>query len=56
MHEANVEHGDLTPRNITLNGQGQVMVLDFSHSIYHECEGKICDELQDLREELELAE
>ncbi|KAG8917550.1 hypothetical protein FRC01_002378 [Tulasnella sp. 417] len=56
IHEANVEHGDVAPRNVTLNSNGRVMVLDFSHSEFHECEHGNCDELRYLRKKLELPE
>ncbi|KAG8928061.1 hypothetical protein FRC01_006513 [Tulasnella sp. 417] len=56
IHEANVEHGDVAPRNVTLNSNGRVMVLDFSHSEFHECGHGNCDELRYLRKKLELPE
>ncbi|KIO19134.1 hypothetical protein M407DRAFT_150412 [Tulasnella calospora MUT 4182] len=56
IHEANVEHGDLDPRNVTLDSHGRVMVIDFSHSDFHECERENCDELKNLRRELKLLE
>lgn len=57
IHESHVEHGDLSPRNVALNDDGRVMVLDFSHSKLHECEGEgNCQELQSLHWELQLSE
>ncbi|KAG8905055.1 hypothetical protein FRC01_008494 [Tulasnella sp. 417] len=53
IHEANVEHGGLSPRNVALDDGGRVMVLDFSHSSHHECEGEgVCEELESLRRKL----
>ncbi|KIO32349.1 hypothetical protein M407DRAFT_108337 [Tulasnella calospora MUT 4182] len=55
IHEAHVEHGDLSPRNVALDN-GRVMVLDFSHSSHHECEGEAnCAELRLLRRGLKLS-
>ncbi|KAG8911567.1 hypothetical protein FRC00_006234 [Tulasnella sp. 408] len=57
IHEAHVEHGDLSPQNVALDDDGRVMVLDFSHSDHHECKGEeSCWELEDMRRVLNLEE
>ncbi|KIO32352.1 hypothetical protein M407DRAFT_66763 [Tulasnella calospora MUT 4182] len=56
IHEADVAHGDVSPRNVALD-DGRMTALDFSPSSHHECEREEkCAELQYLRLKLKLSE
>jgi len=46
-----VYHGDFEPRNIVVR-KGEPVLIDFSHSQYHDCPGDNCDELEHARDVL----
>lgn len=50
LHAAGVSHNDIAPRNVLVDVNGDVHLIDFSNSTMHECLGKDrCPELLELK-------
>ncbi|KAL6304630.1 hypothetical protein BKA93DRAFT_928252 [Sparassis latifolia] len=57
LHNANVFHDDLEPRNVLIDDQGGVHIIDLETAwIGHKCSGPSCSELQGLQDDLGLAD
>ena len=39
LHSVGVNHGDLSPRNVTCHPNGTLRIIDFTHSSVHKCTG-----------------
>ena len=51
LHAAGFQHNDFTPRNVVINEEGDVRLIDFGRSVRHECPGRAkCWELHNYRE------
>jgi serine/threonine protein kinase len=49
LHHAGFEHGDFKPRNVLVDDNGEVHLIDFGHSKCHRC-SRDCEELKWARE------
>lgn len=53
IHDLGVVHGDFQPRNVVMDPVTEsIKVIDFSHSMLHECSGQSCFELAEVEREL----
>ena len=53
LHRGGIVHGDFEPRNIVVQPDGHVVIVDFGCSEVHACNGS-CTEILALAERLEI--
>ncbi|KAJ3923473.1 hypothetical protein F5877DRAFT_74335 [Lentinula edodes] len=56
LHALGVQHNDLAPRNVLVNKEGDLTIIDFHQSeLGHRCKGsRRCSELKDFAEQLQM--
>ena len=52
VHTAGVQHSDFRLENVAISNTGAVKLLDFSHSVLHDCKRTKCSEIQAARQSL----
>ncbi|KAJ3800752.1 hypothetical protein GGU11DRAFT_771926 [Lentinula aff. detonsa] len=58
LHELGIEHRDISPRNILMDQDENLRIIDFHISkLGHKCPGPVaCGELKQLAEDLKMVE